>query len=356
MTLEAPRAVIYPPKTVKASALGRRGFSAVLASAVMLMAGPAPARAEFLVSLDYQADPVLPGCPAVTDFRKEIARQLGHDPFGENAPRRLLVRLYAIGARMGGRVEWRDASDQWEGERSFSSRNESCAEMAHAIALATAIQIQLLASLDEGLPPRPEADSKPPALAIGGSKPDLGSPAQVTSNGGPPPGASPREPRMAVDVGVGVIQDFGDGPAFVVPRIAVSVGRPSVIGVRLAASGLGPGTQITRSEGVAQVDRLVMTLAREGVGRPRPNRRSAPRRCCLPGPIPAQRAPAGGQSHAALGAVIEDWARAGRLRAGSRRGRERRPGLAVRPRARRRRLGRHRHARAASRAARSLRS
>jgi hypothetical protein len=63
-----------------------------------------------------------------------------------------------------------------------------------------------------------------------------------------------------VEVGGGVIQDFGDGPAFVVPRIALSVGRPSALGLRLAASGLGPGAQVARSEGTAQVHRLVMTL------------------------------------------------------------------------------------------------
>ena len=38
------------------------------------------------------------------------------------------------------------------------------------------------------------------------------------------------------------------------------MGRPSAIGVRLAVSGLGPGADVTRTEGVAQMDRFVMTL------------------------------------------------------------------------------------------------
>jgi hypothetical protein len=124
--------------TVEPSALGPRAFAAVMAFfALLLGASPAHARPEILVSLDYQTDPTLLACPAAVDFRKEIARQLGHDPFRESAPRRMVVRLYASGARMAGRVEWRDASDQWEGERTFSSRSESCAEMARAMARAS---------------------------------------------------------------------------------------------------------------------------------------------------------------------------------------------------------------------------
>jgi hypothetical protein len=241
---------------VEPLALRPRAFSAVVASVVLLVlwANPAHAKREILVSLDYQSDPALPACPDAADFRREIARQLGHDPFRDSAPRRMVVRLYATGARMGGRVEWRDASDQWEGERTFSSRSESCAEMARAMALATAIQIQLLASIDEGSPAKPPAESKPPTATTPTA------PVAVTGEGEAPPVPAPREPHIAVEAGVGVIQDLGDGPAFVVPRIAISVGRPSAIGLRLSASGLGPGADVTRSEGVAQIDRLLMTL------------------------------------------------------------------------------------------------
>ncbi len=218
------------------------------------------------MSLDYQTDPALPGCPSAAEFRKAIVRQLRHDPFRENAPRRMLVRLYSAGPRMGGRVEWRDAGDQWEGERTFSSRNGSCAEMARAMALATAIQIDLLASPEEPPPEKPAVDSNSPALKLGDAKPPpvpAVSPVTTVAVSGadtPAPAASPKELRIAVDVGVGAIQDFGDAPIFVLPRIAVTVGPPSVIGVRLAVSGLGPGAEVTRTEGVAQMNRFVMTL------------------------------------------------------------------------------------------------
>jgi len=254
---------------VEATPLRSRAWSAGLALAIVLAARPTRASGEFLVSLDYQTDPALVGCPSAAEFRKAIVRQIGHDPFRERAPRRMLVRLYPTGPRMGGRVEWRDANDQWEGERTFSWRSESCAEMARAMALATAIQIDLLATPGQPPPEKPAVDANPPvpktAAKTADAKPAVVSAAPKVSDtpGEPPaepPASAPREPRIAVDVGVGAIQDFGDAPIFVVPRIAVSVGRPSGIGIRLAVSGLGPGADVTRTEGVAQMDRFFMTL------------------------------------------------------------------------------------------------
>jgi hypothetical protein len=242
---------------LKATPLRPRACAAALALAVVLLASATRA-GELLVSLDYQTDPALPSCPSATDFRKMIVRQLGHDPFRENAPRRMLVRLSATGPRMAGRVEWRDASDQWEGERTFSSRNESCAEMARAMALATAIQIDLLAIPDQAPPEKPAADAKPPIVKISEAKPTVVLPAPPVVVEAPAP--RPKEPRLAVDVGIGAIQDFGDAPLFVVPRLAVSVGRPSAIALRLALNGLGPAAEVTRTDGTAQLDRFVMTL------------------------------------------------------------------------------------------------
>jgi hypothetical protein len=209
------------------------------------------------VSLDYETDAALRECPSGADFRAEIARQLGHDPFRETAQRRMVVRLFPRGARIEGRVEWRDANDQWQGERTFSSRSESCAQMTHAMALGTAIQIQLLAEAGAG---SPKADSKAPQIAIGDDKPAPGPPMPAIVDSGAALVPPAKEPWIAVGAGVGVIGDFGDGPTFTDPRIAVSVGRPSAIGVRVAVSGLGPGAEVTRSPGSAQIDRLVMTL------------------------------------------------------------------------------------------------
>jgi hypothetical protein len=231
-----------------------------LAAVALLAARPAQAGGDILVSLDYQADPALPECPSAADFRREIVKQLGHDPFREHAPRRVVVRLSPAGARMEGRVEWRDANDEWEGERTFSSRNEGCAQMARGMALATTIQIQLLAHVEQDLLVKSATDSKPPRPPVGDVKPAVVSPTPASGTVASPPAPAPREPRIAVDVGVGVIQDFGDSPALVLPRVAVWWGRPSAIGLRLTVSGLGPGAEVARTDGVAQIDRLVMTI------------------------------------------------------------------------------------------------
>jgi hypothetical protein len=223
--------------------------------AALVVARPARAVEEVLVSLDYQTDPARGDCPSAADFERQIIRQLGRDPFRESAARHVVVRLFQVGTRLGGRVEWRDANDEWEGERTFASRKESCGDMARAIALATAIQIQLLAQLDAGALGRPAVEAKPPPVVEANPPP----PPVVVA---PPPAVvtMPREPFVAVEIGAGALQDLGDSPAFVLPRLAVTLGRPSSFGLRLAACGLGPGSQVTRSEGSAQIDRFVMTL------------------------------------------------------------------------------------------------
>jgi len=218
----------------------------------VLASAPALARAEVLVSLDYQTDPGLAACPGPAEFRAAVARQLGHDPFREDAPRRMLVRLNASGARIEGRIEWRDTSDQLEGERTFSARNETCARMARAMALATAIQIQLLALAE------PATEAEPPPTVTVPQPPPPPPPPVPPAVEVPPP--APPEPLVAIEAGVAVMQDLGGAPATAAPRIAFTVGRPSGLGLRLAASGFGPTAEVVAPEGSAQVDRIVVTL------------------------------------------------------------------------------------------------
>jgi hypothetical protein len=244
------------------------GLSGAAVFAVVVVVGGAEARARGTadVALGYETDAALAECPSAAAFKDEIARQLGHDPFRENAPRRILVRFDAGRTGVEGHIEWRDAAGKLRGERRFWSRNESCAQLAHAIALVTAIQIQLLETADDA-PATPAAPASPaPAAAAPPAPAPPAPPAPASAPATPRAEATaavapaPREPWIAVDAGVGVVQDLGDGPAMVVPHLALAVGRPASFGLRLAASGLGPGADVTRPEGVAHLDRFFMTL------------------------------------------------------------------------------------------------
>lgn len=231
---------------------GASAFVLALVWTTLTAARPVRAAADVMVSLDYQIDPARGDCPSAPDFERQIIRQLGRDPFRVSAAHHLVVRLFQVGTRLGGRVEWRDAKDEWEGERTFASRKESCADMVRAMALATAIQIQLLAHLDVGTAGPSEVEAKTPPVIE--AKPPLPEVVAV------PPAAPPKRSFIAVEIGAGAIQDLGGSPAFILPRLAVTLGRPSSVGLRLAANGLGPGAQVTRPEGSAEIDRFIMTL------------------------------------------------------------------------------------------------
>jgi hypothetical protein len=227
-----------------------RAWPLALACLCIIISAPARATAEVLVSLDYQVDSALTGCPGAAEFRAAVARQLGQDPFRDEAPRRMVVRLNASGTRIEGRIEWRDASDQLEGERTFSARNETCVQMARAMSLATAIQIQLLALAE------PLGEAEPPAAEAPPAEPEAPPIAPIITIA---PRVAP-EPGFGLEAGLGVMKDLGGSPATVAPRIAVTVGRPSAIGLRFAASGFGPTSEVSAAEGSAQIDRIVLTL------------------------------------------------------------------------------------------------
>jgi hypothetical protein len=228
----------------------------VLACSITLVATASRAVAgdEMSVLLDYAVAPELTDCPNATDFRREVVRQLRWDPFREGGARRLVVRLYATDGRLGGRIEWRDPHGEWEGERTFASRNESCAALATAIELASAIQIELLATL--GGVPQPEAETPEPEEETPAPSPVR---AVVQSAERVKPVALP-EPLFAVSLGVGAVRDFGEVPGFALPSLALVVGRPHVLAVRLTASGLGPGVDVSGLEGTAALDRFLGTV------------------------------------------------------------------------------------------------
>jgi hypothetical protein len=70
----------------------------------------------------------------------------------------------------------------------------------------------------------------------------------------------PRPPRLRLAVAIGQVRDFSDAPAFWSPQIAATYGNPARLGVRLSASGLGPGASVSTGMGSAHLDRGMVTL------------------------------------------------------------------------------------------------
>jgi hypothetical protein len=69
-----------------------------------------------------------------------------------------------------------------------------------------------------------------------------------------------RPPRLALAVAIGQVRDFGDAPAFWAPQIAATYRAAAGLGVRLSASGLGPGAGLSAMMGSARIERAMATL------------------------------------------------------------------------------------------------
>jgi len=84
-----------------------------------------------------------------------------------------------------------------------------------------------------------------------------------------PPAARPPEtftpaaatgPRVAVALSVGRMTDFGDAPGLWAPQLAASWGGYDGIGVRVTASGFGPGADVSSDMGGVHIRRTIVTL------------------------------------------------------------------------------------------------
>jgi hypothetical protein len=100
-----------------------------------------------LVALEYDVAPATE-CPDVDEFRANVNRQLGYDPFRASADRRVAVQIARKENGFAGLIKWSDADGRWVGDRRLSSRRSECIEIAANVAFAVAVQIQLLAALE----------------------------------------------------------------------------------------------------------------------------------------------------------------------------------------------------------------
>lgn len=127
--------------------------------ALALVAGSAAAQPKQSVSLIYETDPGLIGCPSMLEFQRSVVQQLGYDPFADGAPRTVSVRASLTSSGVAGNLVWRDARGETRGERKLVAEHRDCAELARSVAFAIVVQLQLLDTSSERDAP-PESPPK----------------------------------------------------------------------------------------------------------------------------------------------------------------------------------------------------
>ena len=123
---------------------GGLAVAASIASAAPATADPPPPR--LFVTLGYKIDPGLHGCPGEVEFRDSVVKQLGYDPFRDDATHRVVAKVADSESGIEGRIEWTDAMGKKEGERRLASPDRDCGEVSRGMVFAIAVQIQLLSS------------------------------------------------------------------------------------------------------------------------------------------------------------------------------------------------------------------
>ncbi|HWZ89426.1 MAG TPA: hypothetical protein VNW92_11270 [Polyangiaceae bacterium] len=187
------------------------------------------------VSLSYEVDPNLVGCPSETEFRRGVVEQLGHDPFRADGEHQVRARVVGSEHGLDGQVEWSDRRGVTEGERHLSSPRRDCAEFVRGVAFALAVQIQLLERL-----------ASTPAVAEPSPPPR----AQQPAGAEPPPATSASVvPRAGAVLSAG----FGTNIAFGVAPSA-SAGGQLFLGLRYRAVSFELGTQANLPVTLHQAD------------------------------------------------------------------------------------------------------
>jgi hypothetical protein len=223
-----------------------------MAPASTLLGTTAWAASQTTVTLDYEVDPEVNGCPAAAEFRSTVERQLGYDPFRSVAERRVAVQIGRRGASFDGRIKWSDDHGRWVGDRRLASRRQGCADIAASLAFSVAVQIQLITALAPSTPEPPapmQTPVAPPVPAMVSDQPPI-SPAQplpLANKVAAPPTPEPRSAeharRLKLYLGFGPSLALWLAPhPTALGRIFAS-GRVSWISVEIALDAALPATQ-----------------------------------------------------------------------------------------------------------------
>jgi hypothetical protein len=183
-------------------------------------ASPTPAR------LDYVLGTGASTCPTADVVRSSVAARLGYDPFTEIADRTISVRVERVGASLSARIELENQRGEAVGNRSLSSTQLDCSELASALALAITIAVDPKYLARQEPEPSEPAPVAPPPPAPPPPRParKLPAPAAPTRRTDPP--------AWSVRGTLGVLGSVGTAPD-------LSVGATLGGGLRVAWWSLG---------------------------------------------------------------------------------------------------------------------
>lgn len=239
------------------------------------------------LSLDYQVDDAVLGCPTPDEFRRRISDQVHYDPFGAEADLDLAVKVYRSATGLEADLVWKRKDGSVAGERRLSSADD-CIELARGMSFAVAVQIQLLSDTSaeatprqpntapvspqvpkaKVLPTRDELDhSLHPSLAIGvGPSAALGT-APSLSTGGRAFArlALPRvDVELAAEAELPVSYQTASGGGFSLKSFDATL-APCLLAGRMRACGVvAVGRSAVAGFGVETVRRDTSTVVRAG--------------------------------------------------------------------------------------------
>ncbi|MGK3959542.1 hypothetical protein WMF38_41665 [Sorangium sp. So ce118] len=209
-----------------APGLARAAFAAAIGLLWIAEAHAAPAPPEVMMRLEMTRGPGAEACPDETFLRTEVARMFGVDPFQDDAPQVLTVRIGREGPELTASMALRDSEGETRWADGFGTRI-GCKELLSGVALAIVVQIMGVPEPaprpPERSPPPPQAPPPPPQA----QRPAPGPPRPVElPHDSSRPQAAPTE-RLQLEAGLGAILGLGITPgAAAGMTLSLGVRRP----------------------------------------------------------------------------------------------------------------------------------
>jgi hypothetical protein len=221
----------------------------VLVSAATAAADPPVAAA----SLTYERQSGAEACPDEPELREQVKVRLGYDPFQNDAPHRVSVRIAPHGKGLRARIQTSDASatpNATTAVRELDGEGDGCDELLQSVVLAVSLAIDprsFAGPRAAPLPPSPVAP-EPPLLP---SKAPVAAPPPSS------PSASPWTIQIdaAARIGFGLVPNVSLGPVVDVRvgqrrwALVAEAGADLPTSSRYEAGSSGPGVQASLLRG-----------------------------------------------------------------------------------------------------------